>query len=121
MLKINSPDAVVVSIAPSVIDLKPMFSPRNHSTSVTRCCIDRPSRSRRQTTSVSLGFKFLRHASGPGLSAFAPDILSLRMSSGCTPNQSVYLQTQILVISAYPSVAKAPVSNSNQLFHGRSL
>ncbi len=53
ILKINSPEAVVVSIAPSQIDLKPIPFALRSSIRDTKWCIERPSLSSLQTTSVS--------------------------------------------------------------------
>ena len=77
MLNINSPDAVVVSMAPSESDRKPIPLPSNSSTRATRCGIERPRRSRRQTTKVSPASKALTHASSPGRLPRAPDVLSV--------------------------------------------
>ena len=48
MLKTSSPGAVVISIALSQIERKPIPCSRSFSTSVTRCGIERPKRSKRQ-------------------------------------------------------------------------
>lgn len=81
ILKIRSPDAVVVSIAPSHIDLNPTPLPFSISIRLTSCDIDRPRRSRRQTIRVSPECNAERQSSRPGRFSFAPDALSVNMFS----------------------------------------
>ena len=76
MWKTSSPDAVVVSIAPSQIDLIPTPRFRRSSTRSRRWRTDRPRRSNRQTRRVSPGCNLLRQSVRPGRSDFEPDILS---------------------------------------------
>jgi len=79
ILKINSPDAVVVSIAPSWSDRNPTPRSLRPSTTVIRCRIDLPRRSSRHATSVSPVCNVARHFASPGRSHRAPDSLSLKI------------------------------------------
>lgn len=79
MLKINSPDAEVVSMAPPLSDRNPTPLSFSSVTTETKCRIERPSRSKRHTTRVSPAHKVLKHSSSPGRSDAVPVTLSRKM------------------------------------------
>ena len=95
ILNTNSPEAVVVSIAPSQSDRKPTPRCCSSSTNPTRWTIDRPRRSRRHTNNRSPACKNSKHFPKPGRSVFAPDALSTNSRAGVTPAvmQCVHLQS----------------------------
>ena len=72
MLKIISPEAVVVSMPPSLRERNPTPLHFNYSTISIRFRSDLPSRSSRQTIRVSPSLSSLRQAFKPGRSVFEP-------------------------------------------------
>ena len=72
MLKIISPEAVVVSMPPSLRERNPTPLLFNYSTISIRFRSDLPSRSSRQTIRVSPSLRSLRQAFKPGRSVFEP-------------------------------------------------
>ena len=78
--KMSFPPALPVSIF-SFSDSNPIPRASRPLTVATRCRIERPSRSRRQTTSLSSARSIRRHSSSFGRSARVPDTLSTKISS----------------------------------------
>ncbi|STX52862.1 Uncharacterised protein [Legionella busanensis] len=85
ILKTNSPEAVVVSIAPSHNDLNPTPFSRKVSMSVTKCTIERSKRSSRQTTKTSPADNFSKHSFNPGRSVLELETLSLKIRFFASP------------------------------------
>ena len=83
--KTSSPEAVVVSRAPSDKERNRICRLSSSSIRVTRCVMERPRRSKRQTTKVSPETKRWTQASSPGRAVRAPEAMSRKIWSSRQP------------------------------------
>ena len=103
MFRTSSPEADVVSIIPSAIDRNPISRSLRSSIMFTKWRIERPSRSRRQTTSVSPLRSSSVHAVSPDRSSRDPESLSQNRNSLATPcaNRASILKVEFLLVRTY--------------------